>query len=125
MSDHLIPVTPEQLARLPDGVCVALEDGHARYRLYTRGPVKWLVSADFSREVQVSAWPGPMWLDLADLSTQRGLLNALMWLDVAGVAVPRTESEIHAANQAIRREPLTDGQLADFARLARAVLGAE
>lgn len=119
---YMFAVTPDQLARLPDGVCVALEDGQARHRLHTRGPMKWLVSEDLSHEVPVSAWRGPMWLNLVDPSTQRGLLNALMWLDVAGVAVPRTESELHAANQVIRREPLADEQLADFARLARAAL---
>lgn len=133
MSDHLIPITPEQLARLPDGVLVETrhpDPGHMSRTYRTRFG---MLERALYHPVRVHELP-PIWrlhLDLRDTVTAAVVASRIVrpWLLVAiplgfsGMSLTYSQVE-RLLDLAIWHEPLTPDQIATLARLARAALEA-
>lgn len=114
MTDHLIggymfAVTPEQLARLPAGALVQGLDGWRK---------RWFPQRIYRDETA--------WLLLNDAVT-RAILAACVvrpWIDRGNVPKDMFDTANSVCSLAVWLLPMTDEQLADFARLARTALDA-
>ena len=119
MADHLLPVTPEQLSRLPNGVQCCDEHGGFLGRTLVDAPGHVCLI----RPARFIVLKEPAYLDLSDTVT-RAVVAACVVRPWMALAPAGRMAEWALVESAERMLPMSPDQITTLARLARAALEA-
>lgn len=116
MSDHLLQISAERLAKLPEGVLARVHESGWDGRTFKR---RGGVVVRFDHGAEVDAVRGSAWLVLTDTVTAAVVASCVIWswLDERVV-----KEGWRAVERAIGMEPLSSDDLDTLARLARAAM---